>query len=369
MRKHLTHFLCLASLLGSFSFWSTPAHAQKSVADRLTTELQFDLLLPRERPNGVAAQQWGEVFAKMNVPLRIRQPAHNDKEGVDQQVFGTIRRVKVIGQLDRSGQIVFPDRKFHARDVAKLEEWIEELRTYGAQGAPEGQPLWGLQQAEFDRLYLKLKEPVEESTAGMSMTAAIRVLGLPEEYPLRFTADTRELLSTQPLLPDVQHDLQGFAKGTSLAIILRGYGLSVAPRRLPDESIVLAIEPDHEERQAWPIGWNPDQLGLPRMGLAKEMFAARSIHIDKQILSELLPHIEEETGMKIFLDPLSLESLKVNPERLVINYPHRRTSWSLCLRTILGQVKLTQEVRVDENEKPFLWVSRFVPRNIDKSGR
>ncbi|MCA8985191.1 MAG: hypothetical protein KDA76_15755 [Planctomycetaceae bacterium] len=360
--------VCLAGLL----VWGncllpTPAAAQQPVAERLTTELQFDILLPRERPNGVAAQEWAEVFAKLNVPLRIRQPAFNDKAGVDQQIFGTTRRVKVIGQLDRSGLIVFPDRKFSVHDVAKLTEWIEDLRTYGAQGAPEGQPLWGLQKAEFDRLHALMRQPVVQETAGLSLTEAIRALELPAEFPLRFSAETREQLAAQPNLPAVPHDLREFAKGTALAIVLRGYGLSFAPRRLPDESIVLGIDPQAEDAHVWPIGWDPDPLGLKRLALAEKMFTARPIGVEQTLLSELMPQVEKETELKILLDPLSLESLNIDPQRLVINFPRKRTSWSLCLRTILAQIKLTQEIRVDENDRPFIWISRFTPRTLPEN--
>jgi len=347
---------------------SSSAQAQREdrPSQRVTTELSFDVLLPRERPNGLAAQRWAEVFSKLNVPLRIRQPSFNDKAGVDQQTFGTIRRVKVTGQLDRSGMIVFPDRKFAFDDAAKLEEWIEELRVYGAQGAPEGQPLWGMQKVDFDELHAEIKQPVAQDTSNISMTDAIRALELPNDYPLRFSAETRQLLIDRGDLPEHPHDLRGFAKGTALAMLLRGYGLAFSPRRLPDESFVLAIEPYNTDDKFWPIGWDPDSLGLKRLALAEKMFTATMIGIEQETLADLLPRVEEETGLAVFIDPQAVAAQGVDPQRLVVNYPRKRTSWSLCLRTILSQMKLTQEVRVDENDKPFIWITQFSPRSLKR---
>ena len=371
MLKHASlsrQFVCLMLLctlvLGLLC--SGISRAEDRPSQRITTELSFDILLPRERPNGLAAQRWAEAFSNLDVPLRIRQPQFNDKAGVDQQTFGTIRRVKVTGQLDRSSMIVFPDRKFALDDTAKLEEWIEELRVYGAQGAPEGQPLWGMQKADFDELHAEMRQPVEQDTSNMSMTEAIRALELPNGYPLRFSAETRQMLVERGDLPEHPHDLRGFAKGTALAMLLRGYGLAFSPRRLPDESFVLAIDPYNSEDKFWPIGWDPDSLGLKRLALAEKMFTATMIGIEQEPLTDLLPRIEKETDLKVFIDPQAVDAQGINPEKLVVNYPRKRTSWSLCLRTILAQIKLTQEVRVDENDRPFIWITQFSPRSLSR---
>ncbi len=354
--------LLLVLLATTPAAWAQGPVSSKPVSEQLSTELQFDILFPRERPDGAIAQQWADVFAKEGIPLRIRQPLLNDKAGVEQQVWGTIRRVKVTGQLDRSGLIVFPDRKFSLSDTAKLEEWIEELRVYGAQGAPEGQPLWGLERSEFDRLHAVMKQPTAQPTQELGLTEAIRALELSPNFPLRFSAETRKLLTEQPDLSLVKHDLRGFAKGTALALILHQYRLAFAPKRLPDESIVLAVEPFQPEKTMWPIGWNPDDLGLRRGSYASKLYSPQPIRIEQTRMLDLIPQIEEATDLKVFFDPYGLAAAKVNPERLVVNYPQKNTSWSLCLKTILSQVKLSLEVRVDENDKPFLWITRYAPR-------
>lgn len=335
------------------------------IGKRVHTELSVDLLLPRTQGNPLAGQKWATVFRDLGVYVRVRQRKGNDTVGVEQFIYGTIRRVKVTGQIDRAGNIVLPERTFRPGDTEKLKEWIKELQLYGAQGAPEGQPLWGLKKAAFKKLYDELAKTVGRNTSGLSLTESIRLLELPEEYPLRFTAATREHLSSlqeqQKLLP-VKHDLRQFAKGTALAMILRGYSLSFSPRRMPDESIELDIEPYDHSKKSWPIGWDPAPLGLKRLSLAKKMYQATVIEIHDLPVSKLIPKVRSETELDVFIDPLAISEAGLNLDQLIVNFPRKRTSWSLCLRTVLAQVKLVQKLRVDENNRPFIWVTQFQPQ-------
>ncbi len=356
----------LITLLG-FTEWQPcgkTVHAEKKIpiSKRLRTELSVDLLLPRRQSNPLAGQKWASIFKDLGVYIRVRQRQANDTVGVEQFVYGTVRRVKVTGQIDRSGNIVLPDKTFRINDTEKLKEWIRELQLYGAQGAPQGQPLWGLKKAEFKKLYEKLAETVDHNTSGLSLTESIRLLDLPEEYPLKFSAATRSHLSTlerqQKLFP-LKHDLRNFAKGTALAMILRGYSLSFSPRRLPDESIELNIEPYDEADNSWPIGWDPAPLGLKRLTLAGKMYRSTIIEIHDLPISQLIPKVQHETELDLYIDPLAISSASLNLDKLIVNFPRKRTSWSLCLRTVLAQVKLVQQLRVDENNRPFIWVTLF----------
>ena len=340
------------------------AQAEKKVpiSKRLHTELSVDLILPRIQSNPLAGQKWAGIFRDLGVYIRVRQRQANDAVGVEQFIYGTIRRVKVTGQIDRGGNIVLPDKTFRLNEAEKLKEWIKELQLYGAQGAPKGQPLWGMKKAEFKKLYAELAKKVGHDTSGLSLTESIRLLDLPAEYPLKFTAATRTHLSTlqeQKKLSPVKHDLRKFAKGTALAMILRGYSLSFSPRRLPDESIELNIEPYRKANDSWPIGWDPAPLGLKRLSLAKKMYQSSVIEIHDMPISMLIPKVHSETELDLYIDPLAITSAGLNLDKLIVNFPRKRTSWSLCLRTVLAQVKLIQQLRVDENNRPFIWVTLF----------
>ncbi len=338
------------------------AQPAESVADRLHTDVKFELLLSRERANGLAGQQWAEVFRQFEVPLRVRQPMYNDKAGVEQDIFGTTRRVVVTGLLDRNGEIVFPDRKFRLNEIGELADWIEELQTYGAQGAPAGQPLWGLSKAEFDVLHATMRTVVENKTSNLDLATAIVSLELPSDYPIDFTSKAKQTLGPVDQIPLVKNDLTGLAKGTAFALLLREYGLSFTPQRLPDESIVLSIEAAEEVEKAWPIGWDPDSFGLTRLTLAKKLFVAMPVEVDQMSMSEMLQELERQTDIPVYVDGMALKSMELDFDKMTVTYPRKRTSWSLCLRTLVSKIQLTQELRVDENDRAFLWISRFQPK-------
>ena len=102
---------------------------------------------------GFEAQMWRPIFQQMGVDVRIRTGNINDKPEVKQDDVGTFRRVTVIGQLDRQGRIVLPDKIFSRDQASNLAKYFEDLKKFGKQGNPAGQPLWGLNQEQFADFY------------------------------------------------------------------------------------------------------------------------------------------------------------------------------------------------------------------------
>ena len=363
--------LFLFSSFLAISLIEHDAHCQGKVpiGERVRTELSFILVQPKAQLNPLAAQKWVAIFEKLGVVVQIRQPRFNDTIGVEQLVYGTIRRVKVIAQLDRQGSIRLPEKTFRLSETEKLNEWINELKLYGSQGAPKGQPMWGLKKAEFDRLHAQLVNTVEKETTGLNLTQAIQALDLPEQYPVRLTVAARthlKSLEEQNKLPMMTHDLRKFSKGTALAMVLRNYSLGFSPSRLPNESSELTIDLSHEIDTPWPVGWDPESSGLKRLALSRSMYIAQMIELQDLPLSQLLPKVRSETKLDLFIDPQAVSSENLQLDKLLVNFPRKRTSWSLCLRTVLSKIKLTQQLRVDENNRPFIWITKYEPKRACK---
>lgn len=369
-RFPLSRVLLLASILSLLIVANeSQCDDRIPISERMRTELSFELILPRVQSNPLAAQQWGNIFKKAGISVRIRQRQFNDVEGVNQFVYGTIRRVKVTGQIDRRGNIVLPGKIFRLTNVEKLREWIEELQLYGAQGVPSGQPLWGMKKTEFEQLYAELSKPVSQETSGLNLNETIRALELPEKYPLRFVVEAKDHLAAlegQQSLPEMSHDLRQVSKGTALSIVLRSYLLAFSPRRLPNESIDLTVENSQEIDTPWPVGWEPNTLGLERLVISKKMYIVQTIEIQDLSFLQFLSKIQSETEIALFVDPQAILAGKLNLENLTINFPRKKTSWSLCLRTVLSKIKLTQQLRVDENHRPFIWITKYDPKKSQR---
>ena len=109
---------------------------------------------------GLQAQQWESVFDRAGLLVRIHSPFPGDKISIKEKQLGKLREVYVVGKLERDGSLVFPGHKFAKSDSTAFEEWLRELKTYGAQGNPTGKAFWGLSQEQFEAMSGALTTPV-----------------------------------------------------------------------------------------------------------------------------------------------------------------------------------------------------------------
>ncbi len=240
------------------------------------THLEIQLLTGNDGANRTA-QRWSEYFQKMNVAVRIRRATPRDEPGVTEKNIGnSVRRVIVIAGMDRQGRLILPGRMFSLSQGGRLSEWLDELRTYGAQGSPEGQPAWGLTKEQLDQVLLPLKRPLTIDPLGKDLLAAM-VLFAPiwNRETCRFTS----LLKPRRLWPNraerrlYPQSLVGLSRGTALAILLRHYGLCFTPQRTPTGDLELSVRDITKTKQ--PL---EGRLALAE-GYAPRQHCAESIQI------------------------------------------------------------------------------------------
>ncbi|MBW3542383.1 MAG: hypothetical protein KY476_19120, partial [Planctomycetes bacterium] len=321
------------------------------------------------------AQEWFRAFEKLGYSVRLRRAVGVEKPELSESTVGTLRRVKLVGRLERSGELVFPERRFSRAESIKLGEWLEELKSYGAQGAPEGQPVWGLSPVQFDALYTSLQEETQAKTDGRTLAEALAALDLPKDYPLRLSSDSEAFLKND--VSDgrkVRQSVEGFAKGTALALMLNEFGLGFRPQRKADGSLELLIEPLKKTADVWPVGWEPKH-SLPQT--APGLFELLPVELDGLKLTDVLSAVEAKTDVAIRIDHYAIETWKIDLENITVSYPPRKTSWSLLLRGVTNPHKLTREIKIDERGRPFVWITtlkigrfgRVGPENDSAGGR
>lgn len=347
------------------------------------TTLRIELLAP-ETGGGLDAQQWSRVLSEMGYSARVRSPLLDDKMGVEESKRGPLRFVTVIGQLDSRGQLHFPGRQFSLNERGALKEWLEEIQTYGAQGSPEGQPLWGLDQGQFERLYQALGTPVTTETAGKPLREALSGLGIPAEYPITFTAAAEQHLVRSPAAA-IQGSVTGLSAGTALAYLLSEHSLGFRPTRTPSGSVALQIEPLQLQAgragavagdptappRVWPVGWSLDEpapkrheidesaqeKSLPlRLQLAPSYFAVSEISLEPMTLEQAFQKSVEQTGVPVLVFYPELNRRNINPATTQVQLPPRHQSWRLAMMRLTSSVQLTSDLRRDEIGTPFLWV-------------
>lgn len=313
------------------------------------------VLLNSPEGGALHSQDWRSAFEQLDVRVSIRRPVLDDKPEVQERIVGTLRYVTVIGIIDRQGRLVFSGRTFTRNEMARLKEWLDELTTYGAQGSPHDQPLWGLSRSQFEKLYAALMEACPTELQGQPLIAAVKALEIPAAYPVRWSTEALSLLQRLGENATVRQPVAGFSKGTSLAIALNDRGFGFRPNRTPAGSIELLIEPQTDDRQTmWPVGW---PLQRQTAQALPGMFVFTNIQLQQEPLADVLAAVSDLTETPILVDYAALARRQLDLSTLRATHPLKKTTWSLALRAILVPQKLHREYWQDEAGRAFVWIT------------
>ncbi len=228
------------------------------------------------------------------------------------------------------------------------------MRTYGAQGDPNGRPVWGLTKEQFGVIHAALKRPLTADTENVEITKAVGLFELPREYPVRFSSQAVGRLKERGGQVRVSQSLQGVSQGTALAVLLAEQGLGFRPRRLPDGAIELTVYPLDEKGKLWPVGW-PREGNVP--DTCPELFQFKTIELDDEPLDDVLEAVAGVIKIPILIDRHALASKGVDLAQVKITYPRKKTTWTEALKTFTYKAKAKPEVLIDESGKPFIWIT------------
>jgi hypothetical protein len=308
---------------------------------------------------GIQASRWQPTFNKLNLRIRIRRGTASDKIETREIKVGTIRRVSVTGQLDQTGKLIFSDRSFTLRNSAKFVEWVKELQTYGAQGAPDGKPLWGLSKTQFGEVYSSLSPKVTVDVTGKTLKSAITQMNVVGKLKVRFSADAERWIKTGfTTLPTVQQQIKNHSLGTAMATVLHDYSLGFRPLRSPQGAIELVIVPLSTGKSAWPVGWEPKVL---RSKIAPKMYQLIPIELDDVKLVDVLHAISIKTDVPIHIDYAGIRKKRIAIQTLKVSYARQKASWAQLLNGVTIPHKLTRRFRIDERGQPLVWITPLVP--------
>lgn len=301
--------------------------------------------------------QWRSSFQKLGVSIRIRQGVPNEKPETRERIQGNLRLIRVIGYLERDGKLAFENRSFSLGEGNKLKEWLNELKTYGAEGSPDGQPAWGLNRDAFLALNKVLRESVTARTAGVSLRDAIEQLNLAEQYPVRFSqAALSELKGNAPDNSKVIQNVSGLSQGTALALVLKEQGFGFRPLRTPSGSIELVIEPLTKTTDVWPIGWDLPKT-VSRTKAFPSLMKAREMEFKKMDFTLFLKTVSKTSGVPILLDRYAISKKGIPLNKIQVSTTYRKTSWGVLLRRFVGTNRMTRKYLLDESGRPFVLIT------------
>ncbi len=302
------------------------------------------------------AQQWGQQLQKLNVTFQTRQGVSTDKPLVKEQKLGRLRRVTVVAMLDRNGKIVCEDRSFTLAQSQQLAEWVRELKAYGAQGAPQGKPMFGLDESQFRALINGLSPTIEVDTLGLKFDAALSKLPLPSKHPLRMTPEGKRAVKEFDSSKTLRQSVKGLSVGTGLAVVLSEFGLAFKPLRTPEGSIELSVFPREEDSELWPIGW-PLDPSRPQGQIAPALFKMVPVELNDVPLTEVLSAASNASEIPILLDHFPIDQQEIDLSELKVTVPARKTTWGLLLKQITFTHKLGRRIVTDEAGRPLVLIT------------
>ena len=302
------------------------------------------------------AQEWGQQLQKLKVTFQTRQGVAADKPHVREQKLGRLRRVTVVALLDRNGKIVCADRSFTLAQSGKLAEWIRELKSYGAQGAPQGKPMFGLDESQFTSVFKGLSPNVEADTLGLKLTAALSKLPLPAKHPLRLTPEGKQAAQKVDADKVLRQSVRGLSVGTGLAVVLSEFGLAFKPLRTPDGAIELSVFPREDDSEIWPIGW-PLDPSRPQGKIAPALFKMVPVELNDVPLTEVLVAASNASEVPILIDYHPIDQQAIDLSELKVTVPQRTTTWGLLLKQMTFNHKLGRRIATDEAGRPLVLIT------------
>lgn len=333
----------------------------KVAGGQLKTIVEVDIIIP---PVGAGAevQEWGRFFQTLGISAQLRQGNRDERPATTESVRGTLRTVRVVGRLDPRGTVLFDGRKFTTADRDTVKEWLDELRVYGAQGTPDGKPLWGLDKTQFDEVFETLSRPTTTAFVEMTLKEALASADWKMPYPVRVHTTAAEAVADAT---PVRVNPQGMAKGTALAALLADQRLGFRPERTPSGSIELVIQPLSMIPEPWPVGWplDPDK---PRHLVAPTYFQNGQVDFEQVPLKTVLEACSERTATPILIDYPRCLAKSIDPAKAMVSHPAKKLAYALVVNTVVHQARLSLSLKLDEAGKPFVHVYPFEPKPLPK---
>jgi hypothetical protein len=295
------------------------------------------------------ARAWSEMLSQAGFSSVRIKSGTPDSPSLQTSGTASSPAYRVVGILTSENQLVLPKGRFKLADRGQIEAWVRKLRDGGEEGVFIKPAAFGLLPKQLVEVHEALAVSVKSSTVGQTPRDAAKQIA--DRLSLKFISDEgsqRALAAGEP----VADELQGLSSGTALAALLRPLGLVMFPEKNGAE-IRLRITSSKSAKEHWPVGWPPK--GNPSETLP-DLFKFLNVEIEKTPLSEVLTAISGRVKAPLLLDhnALAREEIDMNSK---VSLPKTNTYYARALDRMLFQAKLKQELRVDEANKPFLWIT------------
>lgn len=298
-------------------------------------------------------QQWAEILADVGADRVRMTSAENAKPSAAESEFSGQTIVTVIGVLERSGKLTLPGGVFTRQDGGKIRELISKLRADGPQVTLSQKLAFGLTAEQLVGLSDILAADAEFETKDQRIGIVVTRIQEAIEIPLIIDPKVRAKLAGSDA---VAEEMKGLSLGTVLAAAIRPLGLVAVPTRPTGKTVELSIVDTRSADEHWPIGW-PSELSPAKT--APKMFERFNFELNQAPLPAALAAIEQKTGVPMLFDHNSFAREGADLSKVKVTFNKKKQTYFATVDDLLAQARprLRLELRVDEAQRPFLWIS------------
>lgn len=302
-----------------------------------------------------ASQQWYKVLTDLGIEgLQIHSANPGEEMGISRAGSDAEPRYKVVGILAADNVLYLPGGKFKPQEAGRLRKWIDDLADGGAEGVTQPRSAFGLTGSQLAEANDDLKSPLGIATKGLTADRALAQLAARIKHPIEISATARRELAQLT----VTDELSDLSCGTALAALLRPAGLAFEPERTGG-ALQYRVRPAAQGRESWPVGWKPKQRAAKAL---PELYQFLNVEIKDISVAEAMAAIEGRLKVPFLLDHNALAVEDIDPAKVQAAVPEKRMTYSQVLQKVLLAARLKYELRVDDAEKPFVWITSIKPQ-------
>ncbi len=314
-------------------------------------------LLTGNALEATASQRWYPILTGAGIAdLRIRSPQDGDRVTIVKRGESATPTYVVTAMLTSRNELVLPGARFQPGDTRGVHTWFERLRIAGPEVAGSAQALpFDLAPQMLAEAKTILARVNTASTRDVPTWDVLRNLHQQLDGRLRMGPSVRARLESAEAVVD---ELQGLSVGTVLAAVLRPAGLAFAPTRSKSGELQFVVSIPTANSETWPVGWPAE---LRRRELAPKLFDNLNVEISGVSVGNAVEAIRQRLELPLLYDHNALAAEGVELDQVQASLPAKRTSYSLALQRLLRQAELKLELRSDEANRPFFWVTTVKP--------
>jgi hypothetical protein len=295
-------------------------------------------------------QQWMDALKDLGIAnLRIRSARPGDEPTIVNRGTDDNPRYAVIGVLAKDNQLVLPGLTVRFGQRQQLRDWFARVRSGGVDAVTGDAGAFGLTAKQFLALHEVVKPAIKFETKGKPVRAVVQQIVDSLPVTVEIEAAAAALVAGEPV-PD---ELQGLSRGTALAAAVRPLGLVVTVTGQGQRAAGLRVAKPSGKEETWPVGIAP--TGSPDK-LAPALFKFINVEVNERPLTEALDAIRGRINIPVLFDHNALAKHEIDLQAKV-NLPPKKTFYKKIIDDLLFQAMLRSELRVDDADKPFLWIT------------